>query len=80
LTAGAASVEVQLPTSVSKINVLPLFATVGTYTIQKQLAVSGSKPSKDYREGQAAFSQVCSSISRAVRATVAQRRANTSRG
>jgi subtilisin family serine protease len=80
LTAGAASVAVQLPMSVSKMNVLPLFATVGNYTIQKQLAVSGSKPSKDYREGQAAFSQVCSSISRAVRATATQRRANMRNG
>jgi subtilisin family serine protease len=80
LMAGAATLNAQLPASVSKLNVLQMFAVVRNNTIQKQVAIAGAKPSKDVREGQAAFSQVCSAISRAVRATVTQRRASSVKG
>ncbi len=79
LTAGAADIEVQLPASVNRINVMQIFAVVDDRTLQRQVAVSGFKPSKDYREAKAAFSQLCSAVSRAVRTMVTQRRASTRR-
>jgi subtilisin family serine protease len=80
LSGGAAAISVQLPESVKKLKVLQMFSSVGRHTIQKQVTISTPQPTPNYREGRAAFLQVCASISRAVRAAAAQRRAAARRG
>lgn len=74
LEGGASTLEIQLPQSVTKLKVLQLFSFVGRHAVQQRVMISGAQPTSSYREGREAFLKVCSSISRVVRWSAAQRR------
>lgn len=75
LASGAATVNFTMPQSVTRFRTLQFFAAVGRANLQSQVSVASPQPARNFRDGQAAFNQVCTTIARAAaRSAAAQRR------
>lgn len=72
---GAANVAVQLPESVLKMRQLQFFVTTGKFTIQSRLSVGNSTPANKYKDGRAAFLEVCKAVTSAITGKAARSRA-----
>ena len=75
ISSGAANVTAQLPEAVLRMKQLQFFVTAGKFTIQSKLAVGNSTPAKKYKDGRAAFLEVCKAVTSAVTGKAARGRA-----